>query len=584
MKRAWIVTLALVLGAGFLRLAHQVEIARNDILARAPAGDERTFVEWAHAVATRSDDRVPYQSPLYPSLLGALERTGADLLPDARLLQALLGLAAAGLGALAAWETTRDRRVALVAFALAAFARPLIHAEGTLLRESSSAAVLAAIAVAYARSRERARLDDHAALGLALGIGLVLRENFLVVAAIVLAERALALARATTARARLAILILVCATALPLVPFDLKVARLGGGIHAIPSWNQGCVFYLANRRDNGTEGGYEPPPFVHRGNPEGEVEGFAAEAKRRTGMELAGHALGDYWLRIGLREVAAAPGLFAWRVAHRLLTSLAPWETAHQRDLDADAECSWVLRAPLVDMGVLIPLAIVGALSCLPRPRPREAALLLLAWAWWLSLLGAAFTTRYRVPAVPLLAVLAALGARSIARGALEGKVARLAAFAAIIMMSQGLRAFRAPPDHANALRTRGLAALDLASRKPEGLESRILYDAAASNFAHALASRPGDVDLLLLLAEASGPRDPVTARAAYASVVALDPGRSGAWHGLGICELGLGRPHAAIAALEHADASDPAVRRHLELARERAAGALDRPIPLPRR
>src|SRR5581483_2200938 len=161
-----------------------------------------------------------------PTLLGGLERAGIAPLPGARVLQALLGLGAAALAALVAWEASRDRRVALAAFALCALARPLIHAEGTLLREACSATLLAAIALAYARAQDRNKLEDSLALGLALGLGCVLRENFAVVALVLCGERLLAGARAARLSGRRALAApaaLLVALAVPVLPFDLKV-------------------------------------------------------------------------------------------------------------------------------------------------------------------------------------------------------------------------------------------------------------------------------------------------------------------------------------------------------------------------
>jgi len=584
---------ALAVLAAFLALEHQREVAEHDLLARVPVGDERTFVEWAHAVAAGKDDAVPYQAPLYPVLLGAIERAGGDVSSDARLLQALLGLAACGLAARIAWELTKDRRVSLVAFFLSAFARPLIHAEGTLLRETAAAAVLAALALAYVRARTRGRAEDHAALGLALGLGLVLRENFAVVALFVLAERLLAAARKRDRKSLAGLALLVVGAAIPVLPFDVKVARLGGGVHLLPNWNQGCVFYLANRRDNKTQGGYEPPPFVKYGNPEAEVAGFEEEAERRTGRALRGHDLGRYWLREGLLEVARAPGGFAARVAHRALTSIAPFETAHQRDLDFDAERSWVLELPLIDMGVLLALALLGAIASMRAASEGEGALLVLAGSWWLSLLAAAFTTRYRVPAIPLLAVLGALGARSLAGLSREDgrrKLLLYMAFAAIVGL-QVLRFFRAPSDHSNAIRSRGLAALWLAEHPSGSQDPRDYCAQATRDLETFLAAHPDDPGIRSQLADAYmrlglsyvSPPQPLEARNAFARAVALDPARKVAWHSLGICELSLRRPHAALEALLRADAADPEVQRHLAFAREGARSGEDRALP-PRR
>ncbi len=575
----WALLGALVVAAALLRLEHQSQVALLDVLARRPAGDELTFTSWAHRVATGKDDAVPYQAPLYPTLLGALEKArGEREVPsDARLLQALLGLVAAGLAALLAFELTRDGRVAVVAFFLAAFARPLIHAEGTLLREAPSAALLAAAALAYARARATGSVRDHATLGVALGLGVLLRENFAVVALVVFTERLLAARRGGPGwgEAFLPLALALVCFLIPVLPFDVKAARLGDGVHLLPNWNQGCVFYIANRRDNATAGDYQPPPFVARGNPEAEIEGFEAEARRR-GHDLHGHALSSYWLREGLREVAAAPGLFAFRVVARLLSSLSPVEMAHQRDPDVDAESSWVLRAPLLDVGVLVALALVGVVFSSPQ-RKGEGALLIITASWWASLLVAAFTTRYRVPAIPLLAVLGALGARGLARALAQPDPWRqprvLASLIIIVLIFFGLRLGVAPRDHATALRTRANSYVQVED-----------YENAAKDLRRVLAVKPDDGQAWLLLGMSllrqRGP-DVWGARDAYLEAARL--GQQDAWHPLGFCELIARRPHAALEALAHCDPHDPQVQSDIAKAREKAAQGPDQPVPLPR-
>jgi hypothetical protein len=596
-RRAWLVLLAIAAIALVLRLAHEAELTRHDLLASVPAGDEHTFVAWAHRVAEGHDDAVPYQAPLYPTVLGALERVVREPpLGAARLLQALLGLVTAGVAACLALEITRRPSAAVATFLLAALARPLIHAEGTILRESASAALLATLALAFTRARARGpTANDHFGLGLALGLGLVLRENFAVVALVVLLERAFALTRpALPGKARaLAFLALALGAALPVLPYDLKVARLGGGVHPLPHWNSGCVFYLANRRDNPSGGGYMPPPFVHAGNPEGEIEGFTTEAEKRTGTTLTPHAVGAFWLRQGLTEIAADPLLYARRVLYRAFTSIVPWETVHQRDPTLDAESSWVLRAPLVDAGVLVALALVGILAVFLRGASRdERSLLLLVGAWWASMLVAAFTTRYRVPVLPLLAVLSAIGAAAIVRWIREARWIRLVAAGTLILVLAGaIRALRPPADVSNALRTRALAAMDVATEKNRDpqrrLEARQWFHQAALDLERARAIErelhgSADIGTELLLGEAALEGNAGRlARDAFTDVTARDPVNTAAWRGLGRLEYAAHRPHAAVLAFEKARALAPAdasVAKDLERARAAAAARPDAP------
>ncbi|MBI3724688.1 glycosyltransferase family 39 protein [bacterium] len=591
--------------AAFLRFEHGSEVARRDVLARIPAGDEHTFDAWAARVAQGRDEAIPYQAPLYPTLVGGLARVSAskpvherngvpglepEPLAAARLSGALLGLLASLLAARLALLATGDRRAALVAFALCALAKPLVYYEATLLREAAAAALLAALALAYAKARESASATDHAALGLALGLGVVLRENFVLVLAVVLVERTFALVRQTPGRERAgALALLVVGAALPIVHFDAKVWRLGDGVHPLPHWNSGCILYQSNRRDHAALGGYEKAPFVPFANADGEAQGFHSEAERRLGRSLGFHETEAFWRTEALREVAGEPLLFFKRALDRALRSLVPWEEAHQRDPDLDARGSWVLRAPLVGQGALVLLALAGLIfapfsrrgsgaasgASGERERATRGAVGILLLAWWASFLFAAFTTRYRVAAIPLLAVVAAQGGLALARIVRERRAGPLVALA---LLAGFLLVFlpwkRAPHDVSNGLRTRALALMEAGE-----------FGAAAADFDEASFLREDrDADLLAHLGEArvrSGA--PRLARAAYGRACALAPGESAPLAGLALAELALGRPRAAVSALEAAIArsgGDPGLARTLEIARRRAAAGADASLP----
>jgi tetratricopeptide (TPR) repeat protein len=588
-RRLALAFLGLALLALALRFVHERELTRNDILARAPAGDEATFVESARRTALGQDDRVPYQAPLYPLLLGGLARAVGverDWLSLARLLQGLAGVGTAALAAGLAHRLTGKKRAALVAFALVAFSKPLLHAEGTLLREAPSAALLVALALAHVKAAEGdPALESHAALGLALGLGLVLRENFAVVALAILLERAIVLARAarTSRRAVAAAAVgLALGAALPVLPFDVKNARLGDGVHVLPHWNSGCVFFLGNRRDNGSATGYETPPFVARGNPEAEQEGFRREAERRAGRSLREHEVGAFWLAEGLHEVALDPARFLGRVELRLVTTLVPWETTHQRDPEADALFSVVLRAPLPGAGALLVLAALGAgVLLVDRRSAGDRALAIVLGAWWLSMAAAAFTTRYRVPALPLLAVLGARGLVGVDALLKRGERRKLAlpiglSLATAILTLVVLPPRRTPPDTANSLRTRGLAALSIGE---SATAARFLDEASRLR-----DDRDGDV--LSFLGESwlrSG--KPLRAWAAYTLAWGSSPRHDDIERGLAVASLELGRPREARTYIERARKRAPQDRALADLlARAEAALANGPDAPLPPR
>ena len=414
---AW---LALILLAALGLRAGRWAEERASPLGRAPVVDERTYDQWAQRLAGGAEPEVPYMAPLQAWSLAAWHR----LLPPGPARDAQRGLQLLlGLGTVAAtWALGRrlaGPRAGLVAAGAVALYVPLVYHELTLLRDGPATCVVALGTLLVVRLIERPSPAVALLAGLTWGVGALWRENLLVVALPGLAALLTWALRDRARRAARAAAVGCVAVGLflPLLPVLHRNARLEGGWSLLPTWNGGCVFYLANRRDN-PGAGYLRPPFVPAGNPEAEQLGFRGEAERLTGRPLQPHEISAYWLGRGVREVLLDPGLYARKVLQRAVWSVASGELVHARDLALDARSSLVLRFPGPGFGVLVGFGALGAALLRRRPAARAIALVLLLG--FLTTVTVAFATRYRLPAVPLLAALAAAGAR--------GAVARLRA------------------------------------------------------------------------------------------------------------------------------------------------------------
>lgn len=403
--------LILLLALG-LRLGRWAE-ERAGPLGQAPVGDERTYDQWGQRLARGAPPEVPYMAPLQAWSLAVWHR----LLPEGpardaqRGLQLLLGLVTVA----ATWALGRrlaGPRAGLVAAGAVALHAPLVYHELTLLRDGPATCLVALGTLAAARLVERPSLPAAGLMGLAFGVGALVRENLLVVA---LPGLGLLLAWSVRdrERRRARLPLVACAALglfLPVLPVLHANARVEGSWSLLPTWNGGCVFYLANRRDN-PGAGYARPPFVAVGNPEGEQEGFRREAELRVGRRLGPHEVSSYWLARGRSEVQKDPGLYARRVLRRAQWSLAGQELVQARDLRLDAADSLVLSLPGPGFGLLVGFGALGAALLLRRRVAARAVVAVLALGF-LTTVAVAFATRYRLPAVPLLAALGAAGAR----------------------------------------------------------------------------------------------------------------------------------------------------------------------------
>jgi len=559
--------LAAILLAGLgLRLARWAE-ERGHPLGLAPTGDERTYDAWARAIAAgEAEAEVPYQAPLHAYAGAAFH---APLEPAAardawRLLGALLGVGSAGLAFLCGRRVCpRDPRVGLAAAGLVALHLPLVYYETTLLRDGPATFATALAAWLLLRLLEPGLPDGRrrgraALLGVVLGLGALWRENLLLVGGAVVAGLAVwAWRRGPPRRPALAAVAAVAlAFAGPLAPWVAGNYRLEGRLSPFPTWNGGCVFYLANRRGNPSPG-YMPPDFVAVANPEGEVAGFRSEAEARLGRSLTPHEVSSYWLRQGLAEVAADPLRYAWKVLRRATLLLATREYVHARDPVLDAGDSAVLRLPLPGFGVLAGLGLVGLAAA--RRRREALALALLALAVAGTTVPVAFATRYRLPVVPLVAVLAALGAREAAAGLRRARGgARLRAAAPLLVGVAATIACTAIPvpyahgQRVNGIRTRILAFMTLGRRDEAFAEvERLATPRDRAGAWTELGER--------ILANED---DPALAEAALREALAEDaapPGlRAVTWSVLCRVAVARGDLDAAEAAAERARALDP--------------------------
>ena len=214
------------------------------------------------------------------------------------------------------------------------------------------------------------------------------------------------------------------------------------------------------------------PPFV-RAHPAYEAADYAREAMRLTGRPLGLGQVSRFWLGEGLKQWARDPvpslRLFIWKLA--LLTHR--FEIPDSQDIEfVQIVAAPALALGFIHFGILFPLAVIG-LARVPCAR-----------FWWFlslsTLLGLVATAfffvvgRYRVPWVPGLVLLAAVGAvdlaRLLRRGAWGGVLWRLG----VLGLPATLLSWRHQPDPVPTRWGNQLIALALADLRADRLDAAI--------------------------------------------------------------------------------------------------------------
>jgi lipoprotein NlpI len=535
-----------------LRLLVARDLASSPLL-RAPLLDAAAYDRWARAIAAGdlAGQGGVHLAPLYPYLCGLVYALAPDGPLAVVLLQHLAGAGLAVAAGAMAGALGGPLAAAVAAFLVAGYG-PLVAYENVLLAEVLGAVLLTAGVGLLALGAEGAAVRSRLAFaaGFLLGLDALVRPTGLLVAA---ALAVWTLARAPGRRGRAA-LALAAGAALAVAPVTLR-NRVAGGEWVLVTASGGFNFYVGNHP--GADGSYVQPegvPFVP-GDAGGDPTGKVA-AERALDRPLRAGEVSRYWRERALDFIRAEPGravlLFLRKVGlvwNRVeIPQIVRFEDFRQ-------ESATLRRLPLAGPRLLLPLALLGlALGYPGAGRGRGVVRASLA-AFTLATALFFVTDRYRIQAVPLMAVAAggavarlAELARWPARAPLARALAGLAlAVVAVEPVWVGLRGPVGHPWLGPMNRAVGLAAT--------GGDSA----AVEAAFAEAVARGPEVARVFANRGEWRRGRGALAAAAAdLRRAVELDPGDPMAWTALGRTLGAAGDDPAAGASLERAHGLDP--------------------------
>jgi 4-amino-4-deoxy-L-arabinose transferase-like glycosyltransferase len=492
---AAIAAVALALRAWVLR-----DLARHDPFFERPSVDERMYHDWASAIARGEGfgEQVFLNGPGYPGFLAAIYAVFGPSLFAAKAVQSALGV----LDCVLLWALGRrllGPAVGLGAAAiLAVYAQALFY-PATLLLEGAQATLLIAMLWLCVRAQEGAHPARWAAAGASVGLAALARPTALGFAAILTAWAALrpGVTRRAGAAAGLAFALGVAALVLPATWHNARVGR----DFVLVSYAGGMNLFIGNNPD--ARGEFDVPrivPAALADDPEEQRAVFAALAERARGRALAPSEISRYWAGRALDFVREEPGAWLRLLRRKVALSFNAYEAWNVRSLTLARDASAALRLPLLGFGVVAPFAALGLFAT-----RRQWARLFPLYAWlgtvWLTLWVFFVLSRYRVAAVPVLALFAAAGAAAAVQ-ALRRKRAR-----ELVVGALALAGLAAAVNWPIARENLGVAWYNVANRYRERGE----YERAIEGYLRALRGVPGYLSAYNNLArtfEEAGRRD----------------------------------------------------------------------------
>lgn len=399
-QKLWLI---LILGlALILRLGHWL-VVRDDPFTAHLIMDSHEYDRWAQEIVGGNwlGAEIFFQTPLYPYLLASIYKIFGRNLDVMYLLQILF--AAGGCYALyRAGIKLANSKVGLAAASLAAAYGVFIFHDVQILKESAAVTLVCFLLWVLVEARESPKIRTWLLAGILCGVLSLLRENTLLVLPFLFL-----LTYSPGEKMHLFLLksgTLVLGVVIILTPVAFRNWLVGGQF--LPTTFQGGVnFYIGNNpRANGT---YQPIvpgkqiPSYERTEP-------IRVAEQEMRRPLKPIEVSNYWLKKSISWATKRPLDFVKLQLKKILMFWSWYEWPDAVDYYYIKQTSPFLRLPLVEFGCVFILSIIGLWLIKGRLR-AFFPILVFVLAWMVTTVIFFLFSRYRLPAVPALILLAAI-------------------------------------------------------------------------------------------------------------------------------------------------------------------------------
>ncbi len=384
-------TLALVLRLLYLKDLMHLPFFNHPIM------DAAYHDSWARRIAQGQlvGDEPFFRAPLYPYVLGLIYKLshGSYLIP--RILQFLIGSFTSLFVFLLAKRLVGTAG-ALIAGFLCAIYPVLIYFDGEILTESLFIffSVVSLYLLEIARSGKR---KMWLFAGITLGLALITRPTIGLFLPLALFGCFLFSRKFT--------LLLLVGIIIPVMPVTLHNYFVSGEFIPVV-WQAGINFYLGN---NAQANGWSATSPEIRKDWWGGYNDMIAIPKSVMGREPSYGEVSSYWTSRALAFIRNNPGRWAKLVLKKIALFWSSLEFPNNQDYNFVRATSTVLRNPLVRFATIAPIGLVGLLVAIVNWR-KYFFVVAFVITYFVATVAFFVCARYRVPIVPALCLLAAVG------------------------------------------------------------------------------------------------------------------------------------------------------------------------------
>jgi len=195
----------------------------------------------------------------------------------------------------------------------------------------------------------------------------------------------------------------------------------------------GQNFYIGNNPMN-TTGSYIVPSSI-RPDPRYEEMDFRAAAEKQAGRKLTPSEVSEFWSDAAWKHIRADPTFAQMMMLRKFMLFWNDYEVPDNLNMYLLERWSWVLRLPLLGVGALAALGLLGGIVAF-REKVEVRVLAGFVAVYCATVIAFFVFSRYRIQVVPALAVLAAYAVLWLANQARAARWENFAGGIAAVLMA----------------------------------------------------------------------------------------------------------------------------------------------------